>query len=72
VGDRLRASQSIDFAIVTIRRPDFGGNVADIASVDEADRNGFKRALTGSPTLDGLGIAGEILYEGVRPEKGLF
>jgi hypothetical protein len=30
IGDRLWASQIIDFAVVTIRRQDFGGDVTDI------------------------------------------
>jgi hypothetical protein len=44
IGDRLCASQSIDFAIVSIRRQNFGGDVTDIARVAEADTPARSRA----------------------------
>ena len=44
IGDRLCASQSIDFAIVSIRRQDFGDDVTDIATVAGADTPARSRA----------------------------
>ena len=44
IGDRLWASQSIDFAIVSIRRQDFGDDVTDIATVAGADTPARSRA----------------------------
>jgi vanillin dehydrogenase len=54
---------------MTIRRPDIGGNLIDVARIDKVDRSGSKRTVICSLGLDGVGTAEEVLHEGVRAEK---